>query len=175
MDNLQKFTIAHIDDDPMILDMTKLILEQNEHFEISSYSTAEDFLSAIELKGKPHLVIVDYFLNSKIPSAMSGSKLIQIFRSQRDQIPVIVISSQKKLSVALKLIKLQVVDYIEKTDDFSSRIVDSVNDVIKMQKICFKKNQIARVIRKDQEHLLRLALILFSGLAITYLLGMVFL
>jgi DNA-binding NtrC family response regulator len=171
MNQLKKFTIAHIDDDPIVLDMTRLVLEQNENLEISSYSTAEEFLGSIDQKGEPQLIIVDYFLNSKVPSAMSGSKLIEIFRKQSDQIPFIVISSQKKISVGLKLIKLRVVDYIVKTDDFTSKVVRSVNSVIQIRQKEFEKRVADKIIRKDKMHLMIVSLFFIATISIIYFVG----
>jgi two-component system response regulator AtoC len=167
-----KFRIAHIDDDPIILDLAKMILEQNDQFEVISYNTAEEFLSHIEERGKPDLIIVDYFLNSKIPSAMDGSKLLEIFRKNNDQIAAIVISSQKDVDIALDLIQLSVADYIEKTDDFAKKILESVENVFEMKKIDNEGVGIIQTIRKDRKHLLIVALFLFAGISITLLAGL---
>ena len=43
MKTLRKTVIAHVDDDPIILDMIRLILSQNNKFELKSYNTGEEF------------------------------------------------------------------------------------------------------------------------------------
>jgi DNA-binding NtrC family response regulator len=169
-----KITIAHIDDDPVVLDMTKLVLEKCNRFSVRSYSTAEDFLDQLVDENKPELLIVDYFLNSKISSAMSGSQLIKIFRNQKEEIPVIVISSQKSLTVALDLIQLEVVDYIEKTDGFVSKIVDSVNSVLEMQTNEVEKEKVSKVLKKDKKHLFLISLFFLSLLSVGYFIGKMF-
>ena len=169
-----KFKIAHIDDDPIILEMVKLILNQYENLVVSSYDTAEEFLGAIEKKGKPNLIIVDYFLNSKISSAMSGYKLIEICRKTSDNMPFIVVSSQKKISVGLDLVGLQVVDYIDKTDDFSSKIVKSVNSVIEIKQKEAEKKVAERFIRKDKNHLIMVSLFFLAIISIIYFVSKLF-
>ena len=154
MKTLRKTVIAHVDDDPIILDMIRLILSQNEKFELKSYNTGEEFLRSITSINKPDILIVDYFLNSKIPTAMSGKDLISIFRNRGDNIPIIVISSQKKLEVALDLIKLHVADYIEKTGEFTTKIMDSVEEIINIKGLKKEQNHMTKFIEKDTRHLI---------------------
>ena len=175
MKKIDKFVIAHIDDDPLVLDMVKLALEQNRYYAVRSYNTAEEFLGRESRDKKPDLIILDYFLNSKVPSAMSGSELVEIFRGQENRIPIIIISSQKKVSVALDLVKLEVVDYIEKTEDFVSKIGGAVANVINMKKVEFEKKKISYIIKKDKEHLFMLLILLIAGMSVFYLLYDIFL
>jgi len=154
MKTSRKTVIAHVDDDPIILDMIRLVLSQNKNFELKSYNTGEEFLRSITSINKPDILIVDYFLNSKIPTAMSGKDIITIFRNRGDNIPIIVISSQKKLEVALDLLKLQVVDYIEKTGEFTTKIMASIEGIINIKLIKKKKKHATNFIEKDTKHLI---------------------
>lgn len=154
MKTLRKTVIAHVDDDPIILDMIRLVLSQNEKFELKSYNTGEEFLRSITSINRPDILIVDYFLNSKIPTAMSGKELIKVLRSKGDNTPIIVISSQKDLGLALGLIKLQVADYIEKTGEFTTKVMASVDSIINIKGLKKEQKHVTKFIEKDTRHLI---------------------
>ena len=63
------------DDDELYLKTAVHNLNQNKGLTIKTFTNGEALLSA--LNKKPDIVILDYFLNSEKPDAMSGIKVLQ--------------------------------------------------------------------------------------------------
>ncbi len=164
MEMTQHIKIALVDDDPMMLKLVQLLLEQRNDLHVKSYSTGEAFLSDLGLD-KPDILVTDYWLNSTNEKAMSGGDLIKELRSKNIDLPIIVVSSQKEIEVALELIKLRVVDYIEKTNDYAVKIEASIQEVKSMMAINEAMKTKTESMMKDKNHLMILGIVLIIGLA----------
>lgn len=166
MGDMTRLKVAIVDDDPMMLKLVQLMLEQMEGIEIYTYPTGEDLIADIETN-KPDILVSDYWLNSRASQAMSGMELVKTLRTIIADLPVIMISSQKDLEVALELIKLKVVDYIEKSDDFARKVEISVREVKSMILLNREIELTQNSILKDRKHLQRVGLAFLAGVLIT--------
>ena len=167
MTTVNKYKIALVDDDPIVLTMLQLVLENRNDVEVFKFETGEDLMQSID-ELTPHLLIVDYYLDSQKSDAITGEELIkQLFDSGYD-LPTIVLSSQKDMDVAISLLKYHVVDYIEKLDGFVDQIEKSVDEVLNMISLEDKISGVNDNIKKDKYHLVGLFLAFLAGLLIAW-------
>lgn len=104
-----------------------LILKQLESIsqDIQLFSKGENFLS--ELNTQPDLVILDYHLEGVI----NGYDILKHLKKMPNPPPVIFFSSNLELTITSSILKLGIVEYIEKTVFSLSRLKDSICGVLK--------------------------------------------
>lgn len=113
------FHIIIIEDDPWYGELLKYQLSLNPDYEVSLFGSAKEGLD--QLHRKPDVVCIDYSLPD-----MNGEKLLQRIRQENDQIPVVVISGQEEISVAVQLLKAGASDYIIKDDNTRELLWNSI-------------------------------------------------
>jgi CheY-like chemotaxis protein len=88
-----------------------LVLKQLENIsqDIQVFSTGENFLA--EMGHHPDIIILDYNLSG----CMNGYDVLKELKKISFSLPVIFFSSNLELSVTSSILKLGVVEYIEKT------------------------------------------------------------
>ncbi|UTW67933.1 sigma-54-dependent Fis family transcriptional regulator [bacterium SCSIO 12643] len=106
---MNEFKIFIVEDSPWYAEMLKYHLTLNPDYEVHIFETGKDCLANMHLR--PDVICLDYFLPDS-----SGEKLFEKIQSQNKDLPVIIISGQEELSVAVKLLKNGVYDYIIKDD-----------------------------------------------------------
>lgn len=167
MTAMNKYKIALVDDDPIVLTMVQLVLENRTDIEVFKFETGEALLKNMETL-QPHLLIVDYYLDSQKADAITGEEVIKKLFDLGYDIPTIVLSSQKDMDVAISLLKYHVVDYVEKIDGFVDHIEKSVDEVLSMITLEDKLVGVNDNIKKDKYHLVGLFLAFLAGLLIAW-------
>jgi two-component system, NtrC family, response regulator AtoC len=104
------FRIFLVEDDPWYGELLKYHLSLNPDYDIELFSSAKDCLA--RLHTKPDVVCIDF----ELPD-MKGDKLLESIRSYNNSIPVIVISGQEGVAVAVGLLKAGANDYLVKDDN----------------------------------------------------------
>ena len=113
------FRIFIVEDEPWYGEMLKYHLSLNPDYDVHLFDNAKECLNSIHLK--PNVICIDYNLPD-----MSGEMLYSKIRSYNSSIPVIVISGQEEISVALGLLKSGVHDYIIKDDNTKEILWNSI-------------------------------------------------
>lgn len=103
-----------------------LILKQLEHIsqEVQIFSTGESFLA--ELHTQPDLIILDYNLDG----CMTGYDVLKALKKLPFSSPVIFFSNNLELSITSSILKLGVVEYIEKNIFTLPRLKESIKQVL---------------------------------------------
>lgn len=104
------FKIYLVEDDPWYGELLKYHLSLNPDYDITLFSTAKECLS--NLYHHPDVVCIDFGLPD-----MKGDRLLTEIRNINDAIPVVVISGQEEIAVAVNLLKAGARDYIIKDDN----------------------------------------------------------
>jgi len=104
------FKIFVVEDDPWYGEMLKYHLLLNPDYEVYLFETAKECLDNLHLK--PDTISIDYYLPD-----INGGELFSKIKSIDSSIPVLVISSQDDIGVALDLLKKGVYGYILKDDN----------------------------------------------------------
>ncbi|MFC5624355.1 sigma-54-dependent transcriptional regulator [Algoriphagus winogradskyi] len=116
---MSQFKIFIVEDDPWYGQILEYHLSLNPDYNVNLFSTAKACLT--KLHEKPDLITVDFSLPD-----LSGDKLFQKIKEFDPTIPVVVISSQEDISVAVGLLKAGVSDYLVKDEATKDLLWNSV-------------------------------------------------
>ncbi len=83
-----------------------------------------------QMKQKPDVVILDYFLDSKVPYAWNGLDILKQIKMLNPKTKVIMLSSQDSLDVAVKCIDNHSFDYISKSESAFVKINNVLKNII---------------------------------------------
>lgn len=116
---MSTFNIFIVEDDSWYGEILEYHFSLNPDYKITRFETAKDFLN--NLYKQPDLVTIDFSLPD-----MSGDKLYKKIREVNSQVPVIVISSQQDIKIAVDLLKMGVSDYVVKDEATKDLLWNSV-------------------------------------------------
>lgn len=104
-----EFRIFIVEDDPWYGQLIRHHLELNPDYSLELFTTARECLD--NLHRQPDVVCMDYNLPD-----MEGDRLLQKLKEYSSQLPVVVLSGQDEIAVAVNLLKAGARDYIIKDD-----------------------------------------------------------
>lgn len=108
-----------VDDDPFFGEMLKYHLQLNPDYEVFLYNTAKDCLS--ELYRNPDIICIDFGLPD-----IQGDELFKQIKNVYPDLPIIVISGQENISVAINFLKQGAKDYIVKNEHTKELLWSSI-------------------------------------------------
>src|ERR1700679_2392446 len=95
----EKIKIFLVDDDALYLKSLKIEFNHHADFEIETFATGERCIE--HLSEKPDVIILDYHLDGIDEKAMNGLATLDKIKEFDPEIPVIMLSSQDKIEVAI--------------------------------------------------------------------------
>ncbi len=104
---MNSLKIFLIEDDPFFGESLKYHLSLNPDFEVHLFNTGKDCLQNLHLK--PQIICLDFGLPD-----ITGDKLLHKIREINNSIPIIIISGQEDIEVAINFLKSGASDYIVK-------------------------------------------------------------
>lgn len=114
-----------VDDEALLSEMlTDYLLNYHPNLEITSFMTGEECLKHIY--EQPAIVILDYHLNSKDKEASNGLDILKEIKRYKKSIPVIMLSSQEKYTVAAQTIGLGAIHYVIKGQEAFEEIQELI-------------------------------------------------
>jgi DNA-binding NtrC family response regulator len=125
---MESFKIFIVEDDPWYGEILEYHLSLNEDYVISRFPTGKDCIA--NLHKKPDLITIDFSLPD-----FTGDKLYQRIKEIDDSIPVVAISGQEEIKVAVNLLKLGISDYIIKDENTKDMLWNAVINIRKMGKL----------------------------------------
>jgi DNA-binding NtrC family response regulator len=132
---MEPYKIFIVEDDPWYGEILEYHLSLNEDYLITRFITGKECLA--NLHKKPDLISIDFSLPD-----FTGDKLYQRIKDTDDSIPVIVISGQEEIAVAVNLLKMGVTDYLIKDENTKDMLWNAVINIRKMGNL-----------KKEVEHL----------------------
>ena len=133
MNTDKKILIFLVDDDALFLKYLENEFTQNTESAIKTFPTGEFCLE--NLSENPDVVVLDYYLNSVDKNAIDGLETLDRIKEINSQIPVIMLSSQDKIEVAVNCMKHQSFDYIVKSETAFMRLQKAITTIFHYQKI----------------------------------------
>ncbi|RDI54992.1 response regulator [Flavobacterium glaciei] len=133
MKNETKIKIFLVDDDALFLKSLEIEFLENADFIVETYSTGELCIANIE--NNPDVVILDYQLDGIVANAMNGIETLDKIKAYNPDIPVIMLSSQDKIEVAINCMHHKAVDYVVKSETAFVRLQKIITAVFKYQKM----------------------------------------
>jgi DNA-binding NtrC family response regulator len=133
MKNNNKTLLFLVDDDPLFLKSLEIEFGDNTESVIQTFATGE--LCLENLSQNPDVIILDYHLNSVDKKAINGLETLDRIKTANQGIPVVMLSSQDKLEVAVNCMKHQAFDYIVKSETAFIRLQKAITTIFHYQKI----------------------------------------
>lgn len=133
--NNKKIKIFLVDDDALFLKSLEIEFMQHADFIIETYATGE--LCIENLSHSPDVIILDYHLDGINNNAMNGLETLDQIKAFNPDIPVIILSSQDKIDVAINCMHHKAFDYVVKSETAFLRlqkIIDRIFSYKKMEK-----------------------------------------
>jgi len=129
----KKILLFLVDDDPLFLKELEIEFTQNTGSSIRTFSTGE--LCLKELALNPDIIILDYHLDDVEKRAINGLETLDRIKAVNPKIPVIMLSSQDKIEVAVNCMKHQAFDYFVKSETAFIRLQKAITTIFHYQKI----------------------------------------
>lgn len=116
---MHAYNIFMVEDDPWYGEILDYHLSLNPDYKVTRFESGKDCLAKMHLK--PDLVTIDFSLPD-----ITGDELFKRIREASPQVPVIVISSQEEVTVAVNLLKMGVNDYLVKDEATKDLLWNSI-------------------------------------------------
>ena len=133
MENPDKIKLFLVDDDALFLKSLELEFLDVADFSIQTFPTGELCLQS--LQDGPHVIILDYHLDGIDKEAMNGIQTLDKIKEFSSEIPVIMLSSQDKIDVAVNCMHHKAVDYVVKSETAFTRLKNIITVVLHYQKV----------------------------------------
>ncbi|WP_411273070.1 response regulator [Daejeonella sp.] len=122
-----------VDDDPLFLKSLEIEFLQNGNCTIETFTTGE--LCIENLSHNPDVIILDYHLDGIDKTAINGIDTLDKINLSHPQIPVIMLSSQDSIEVAVNCMHHQAFDYIVKSETAFMRLQKAIKTILHYKKM----------------------------------------
>ena len=122
-----------VDDDALFLKSLEIEFLQNADFTIETYATGE--LCMKNLMHNPDVIILDYQLDGIDKTAMNGIKTLDQIKTYNPDIPVVMLSGQDKIEVAINCMHHRAFDYVVKSETAFIRLQKIITTIFKYKKM----------------------------------------
>jgi len=128
-----KIKIFLVDDDTLFLKSLEIDFLQMTDFDIETYPTGELCIKNLNLK--PDVIILDYHLDGVDENAMDGISTLDKIKETNPEIPVVMLSSQDKIEVAINCMHHKSFDYIVKSETAFYRLQKIITAIFELKKM----------------------------------------
>ena len=128
-----KIKLFLVDDDVLFLKSLEIEFLNHADFTIETYATGE--LCMENLSHGPDVIILDYFLDGIVKNAMNGIETLDKIKSYNPDIPVVMLSSQDKIDVAVNCIHHRAFDYVVKSETAFVRLQKIITAIFSYKKM----------------------------------------
>ncbi len=129
----EKIKLFLVDDDALFLKSLEIEFLQHADFIIETFASGEILLD--NLSGNPDVIILDYYLNGIDKSAIDGIATLDKIKERNPNIPVIILSSQDKIEVAVNCMHHQAFDYVVKSETAFVRLQKIITTIFQYKKM----------------------------------------
>jgi|SRR3989337_3753809 len=129
----EKINIFLVDDDAVFLKSLEIEFLQHADFTIETFATGE--LCVASLAHNPDLIILDYYLDGIDKKAMNGIETLDKIKAFNSDIPVVMLSSQDKIDVAINCMHHRAFDYVVKSETAFIRLQKIITRIFSYKKM----------------------------------------
>jgi two-component system, OmpR family, response regulator len=133
MKNGNKIKLFLVDDDAMFLKSLEIEFLHHTDFAVETFATGE--LCVKNLSNKPDVIILDYHLNGIDKNAMNGIETLDKIKTSDPDIPVMMLSSQDKIDVAVNCMHHKAFDYVVKSETAFVRLEKNITAFFHYEKM----------------------------------------
>ena len=133
MKTTKKVKLFLVDDDAVFLKLLEIEFMNHADFDIETYATGE--LCLEHLANNPDLIILDYHLDGIEKTAINGIEALDRIKQSHPDMPVVMLSCQDKIDVAVNCMHHKANDYIVKSETAFMRLKTIITNIIKYRKM----------------------------------------
>jgi DNA-binding NarL/FixJ family response regulator len=131
--NKNKIKIFLVDDDVVFIQLLKIEFLQHADLVIETHATGE--LCINHLYQDPDIIILDYCLNGINNTAMNGLETLDKIKAFNPDIPVVMLSGQNKIEIAINCIHHRALNYVVKKDSAFFRLQNIISSIFQFNKM----------------------------------------
>jgi DNA-binding NtrC family response regulator len=131
--NSKKINIFLVDDDAVFLKSLEIEFLQHVNFTVETFPTGE--LCLENLSHNPDVIILDYQLDGIDKTAMNGIDTLDKIKAYNADIPVVMLSSQDKIEVAVNCMHHKAFDYVVKSETAFVRLEKIIPAIFRYKKM----------------------------------------
>lgn len=128
-----KIKLFLVDDDALFLKSLEIDFLQHADFDIETFATGE--LCIANLSHNPDVIILDYYLDGINKNAMNGMETLDKIKAINANIPVVMLSSQDKIDIAISCMHHGALDYVVKSETAFMRLQKIITAIFEFKKI----------------------------------------
>ena len=128
-----KIHLFLVDDDALFLKSLEIEFHHHKEFTVETFATGE--LCVENLSHNPDVIILDYHLNGVDKNAMNGIETLDKIKALKPDIPVVMLSSQDKIDVAISCMHHRAFDYVVKSETAFLRLQKNITAFFHYEKI----------------------------------------
>ena len=128
-----KIKLFLVDDDALFLKLLEIEFLKHADFAIETFATGE--LCLQNLAKNPDVIILDYHLDGIDKQAMNGIETLDKIKTSNSDIPVIMLSSQDKIEVAVDCMHHRAYDYVVKSETAFLRLQKIISSIFSYKKM----------------------------------------
>ena len=129
----EKIKLFLVDDDALFLKSLEIEFLQHADFIIETYSTGE--LCLENMAHAPDIIILDFHLDGIVKHAMNGMQTLDKIKAINPDLPVIMLSSQDKIEVAIECMHHNAADYVVKSETAFVRLQKIITSIFQYKKM----------------------------------------
>lgn len=129
----EKIKIFLVDDDALFLKSLEIEFMHHTDFIVETFATGE--LCLLSLSKQPDVIILDYHLDGIDQHAMNGIETLDKIKESNPDIPVVMLSSQDKIDVAISCMHHRAFDYVVKSETAFIRLQKNITAFFHYAKI----------------------------------------
>jgi two-component system OmpR family response regulator len=122
-----------VDDDALFLKSLEIEFLQHADFNIETFATGE--LCMEHLSYSPDIIVLDYHLDGIDKYAMNGLETLDKIKTFNPDIPVVMLSSQDKIEVAINCMHHRAYDYVVKSETAFMRLQKIITTIFRYKKM----------------------------------------
>lgn len=128
-----KIKLFLVDDDVVFLRLLEIQFLDHGDFDIETYTTGE--LCIENLSHGPDLIILDYLFDDFSHKVMNGIETLDKIKAYDPEIPVIMLSEQDKIEVAIDCMHHAAYDYVVKSETAFVRLQKIISNLFETRKL----------------------------------------
>jgi DNA-binding NtrC family response regulator len=133
MNNEKKIKLFLVDDDAVFLKLLEIEFLQHADFSIETFATGE--LCIASLSSNPDVIILDYLLDGIDRDAINGIETLDQVLAFNPDIPVVMLSGQDKIDVAINCMHHKAFDYVVKSETAFMRLQKIISTLFQFKKM----------------------------------------
>ncbi len=138
MKNENQIKLFLVDDDALFLKSMEIEFTEHadfteEGYTIETYATGE--LCIENLSHEPDVIVLDYHLDGIDQAAMNGLETLDKIKAFNQDIPVVMLSSQDKIEVAINCMHHKAFDYVVKSETSFLRLQKIITTIFQYKKM----------------------------------------